>query len=101
MSNGVIEALQCVGARRIAVATAYNDTVNERLRAFLLEHGFEPVVITGMGLEAMKDVDSVTQQQLIDFAHGICRPGAVRASWGGFRTLEIIAPLIHADVPVR
>lgn len=37
MSNGVIDALKAVGATRVAVATAYNDSVNLRLRAFLLE----------------------------------------------------------------
>ena len=36
MSNGVIDGLKAVGAKRVAVATAYNDVVNDRLRAFLL-----------------------------------------------------------------
>src|SRR5688572_22711049 len=65
MSNGVIDALKAVGARRVAVATAYNDEVNTRLRAFLIEHGLEPLVITGLGLEAMGDVDRVTQSALL------------------------------------
>ena len=56
MSNGVIEGLKAVGARKVAVATAYNDEVNARLRAFLIEHGFTPVVVTGLGIEAMKDI---------------------------------------------
>ena len=51
----------------MAVATAYNDEVNERLRAFLIEHGLEPVVVTGLGIEAIADVDQVTQKDLIDF----------------------------------
>ena len=42
MSNGVIDGLKAVGAKRVAVATAYNDEVNERLHAFLIEHGLEP-----------------------------------------------------------
>src|SRR5215471_14043511 len=37
MSNGVIDALKAIGARRVAAATAYNDEMNARLRAFLLE----------------------------------------------------------------
>lgn len=97
MSNGVIEGLKAVGARRVAAATAYGDEVNGRLRAFLLEHGFEPVVITGMGLEAMTDVDSVTQQDLLAFGERVGRsaPGAdsLLVSCGGLRTLELIAPL--------
>jgi len=105
MSNGVIDGLKAVGAKRIAVATAYNDTVNARLHSFLLEHDLEPLVITGMNLEAMTDVDKVTQQDLIDF--GACvhasapQADALFVSCGGFRTLEIIAPLeARTGVPV-
>jgi arylmalonate decarboxylase len=97
MSNGVIDALKAVGARRVVAATAYNDEVNARLHAFLLEHGLEPVAITGMGLEAMTDVDKVTQQDLLEFSARVARSAAgadaLLVSCGGFRTLELIAPL--------
>jgi arylmalonate decarboxylase len=105
MSNGVIDALKAVGARRVAVATAYNDEVNARLRAFLIEHGLEPVAITGLGIEAMADIDGVTQSALIEFGVRV-RDSAPTAdsllvSCGGFRTLEIIAPLeARTGVPV-
>jgi len=105
MSNGVIEGLKQVGAKRVAVATAYNDVVNERLRAFLIEHGLEPVVVTGMGIEAIADVDKVTQNDLLEFGARV-RASASDAdslllSCGGFRTLELIAPLeAKTGVPV-
>jgi arylmalonate decarboxylase len=105
MSNGVIDALKAVGARRVAVATAYNDEVNDRLRAFLIEHGLEPRVVTGLGIEAIADVDKVTQNDLIEFGARV-RESAPEAdslllSCGGFRTLEIIAPLeARTGVPV-
>jgi arylmalonate decarboxylase len=105
MSNGVIEGLKAVGATRVAVATAYNEEVNARLRAFLLEHGIEPVLVEGMGIEAMTDIDKVTQQDLIDFAARVqskaARTNALLVSCGGFRTLELIAPLeARTGVPV-
>ena len=105
MSNGVIDGLKAVGARRVAVATAYNETVNDRLRAFLVEHGLEPLVITGMGLEAMTDVDKVTQRQLEDFVAGVhasaSKADSLLVSCGGLRTLELIAPLEkRTGVPV-
>ncbi len=105
MSNGVIDALKAVGAKRIAVATAYNEDVNARLRLFLLEHGFEPLVITGMGLEAMPDVGRVIPQDLLEFSARVhaATPAAdsLLVSCGGFRTLEIIAPLeARTGVPV-
>jgi len=105
MSNGVIDGLKAVGARRVAVATAYNDVVNERLQAFLIEHGLEPVVVTGMGIEAVTDVDLVTQDYLLEFAARVhaTAPDAdsLLVSCGGFRTLELIAPLEErTGVPV-
>jgi arylmalonate decarboxylase len=105
MSNGVIDGLKAVGAKQVAVATAYNDEVNDRLRAFLIEHGLEPVVVTGLGIEAIADVDKVTQNDLIEFGARV-RESAPAAdslllSCGGFRTLEIIAPIeARTGVPV-
>jgi arylmalonate decarboxylase len=105
MSNGVIEALHAVGAKHIAVATAYNEVVNARLQAFLLEHDLEPLVITGLGMEAMTDVDKVTPEQLLEFSARVCAAApeadALLISCGGFRTLELIAPLeARTGVPV-
>jgi arylmalonate decarboxylase len=105
MSNGVIDGLKAVGAKQVAVATAYADEVNGRLRAFLIEHGLEPLVVTGMGIEAIADVDKVTQNDLIEFAIRVreSAPDAdsVLLSCGGFRTLEIIAPIeARTGVPV-
>lgn len=105
MSNGVIEGLKAVGASNVAVATAYADEINGRLRAFLIEHGLKPLVVTGMGIEAIADVDSVTQDDLIEFAVRV-RESAPEAdsllvSCGGFRTLELIAPVEErTGVPV-
>lgn len=105
MSNGVIDGLKAVGAKRVAVATAYNDVVNGRLSAFLLEHGLEPLVVTGLGIEAVEDVDRVTQNDLLEFGARV-RASAAEAdsllvSCGGFRTLELIAPLeARTGVPV-
>jgi maleate cis-trans isomerase len=89
----------------VAVATAYNDVVNDRLRAFLAEHDLTALVVTGMGIEAIGDVDRVTQNDLIEFGARV-RASASDAdsllvSCGGFRTLEIIAPLEErTGVPV-
>jgi arylmalonate decarboxylase len=105
MSNGVIDGLKAVGAKQVAVATAYNDEVNDRLRAFLIEHDLEPLVVTGLGIEAIADVDKVTQSDLIEFGARV-RESAPAAdslllSCGGFRTLEIIAPIeARTGVPV-
>jgi maleate cis-trans isomerase len=89
----------------VAVATAYNDEVNDRLRAFLIEHELEPIVVTGMGIEAITGVDGVTQNDLIEFSSKVFDSArgadSLLVSCGGFRTLEIIAPLEQrTGVPV-
>src|SRR6516225_9330401 len=50
MSQAVVEGLRSFGARRIAVATAYADGVNDRLQAFLIAKGFEVLALEGFGL---------------------------------------------------
>ncbi len=105
MSNGVIEGLKAVGARRVAVATAYNETVNDRLRAYLREHEMEALVVTGLGLEAMTDLAKVTQDDLLKFGERVGKSArgadALLMSCGGFRTLELITPLeSRLGVPV-
>lgn len=97
MSTAVIEGLKKVGAKRIAAPTAYNDEVNSRLRSFLTEHGFEVVAVKGLGVEAVDDINKVTQPDLLEFcvkvAKSAAKADAVLVSCGGLRTLEILAPL--------
>ena len=50
MSQAVVDGLNSFGARRIAVATAYADDVNQRLKAFLSAYGFEVLALEGFGL---------------------------------------------------
>jgi arylmalonate decarboxylase len=97
MSTAVIDGLKAVGAKRVVAPTAYNDEVNARLRAFLVEHGFEVVKVQGLGIEAVEDINQVTQPQLLDFcaevAESVEGADAILVSCGGLRTLEILAPL--------
>ena len=50
MSQAVVDGLRELGARRIAVATAYADDVNNRLKSFLEAQGFEVQALAGFGL---------------------------------------------------
>lgn len=97
MSTAVIEGLKHFGAKRVVAATAYNDEVNSRLRSFLQEHGFEVLLVKGLGIEAVEDIFSVTQPQLIEFGSEIVASAngadALLVSCGGLRTLEILEPL--------
>lgn len=97
MSNGIINGLKAVGGKNIVCATAYNDVVNDRLVRFLGQHDFNVLTIEGLGIEAVEDIFSVTQPQLIDFCAGVAgqapRADAILISCGGLITLDILAPV--------
>jgi arylmalonate decarboxylase len=105
MSTAVVEGLRAVKAKRLAVATAYNDEVNRRLHTFLEESGFEVLAMKGLGLEAIADPSKVSQPSLQRFGADVFksapRADALFVSCGGLRTLEIVAPLERdCGVPV-
>jgi arylmalonate decarboxylase len=97
MSNGIINGLNAVGGRNIACATAYNDVVNDRLVRFLTQHGFNVTNIEGLGIEAVGDIFSVTQPQLIDFCSSVggaaAEADAILISCGGLITLDVLEPV--------
>lgn len=68
MSNSIRDGLRAVGARRVAVGTAYTDAVNDRLRAFLEREGFELASLIGMGLEEIAAIQSVGEDDVTALA---------------------------------
>jgi arylmalonate decarboxylase len=105
MSTAVVEGLRAVGGRKLAVATAYNEEVTERLRIFLQESGFEVLAVKGMGLVRIGEPSRVSQRELEEFVVRVFKMApqadAMLVSCGGFRTLELIAPLERqCKVPV-
>lgn len=110
MSQAVIDGLREVGARRIAVATAYNDVVNGRLKDFLADEGFEVRSLKGFGIsEFGGPAGRKSEQEIIELGRdvvGEARTGGADAegllvSCGGLRTLGVAAPLEASEgVPV-
>jgi arylmalonate decarboxylase len=105
MSTAVAEGLKSVGGRRLAVATAYDDEVNQRLQSFLQEEGFEVLAIRGLGVQAVGDIHNVTRDGLLKFSVEVFesarRPDALLISCGGLRTLDLLEPLERrCKVPV-
>jgi arylmalonate decarboxylase len=101
-SNGLVDGLRTVNAKRIAVATAYTDIVTGRLKVFLEEHGFEVTSAKGLGYERIPE-GAATQEILIDLgaeAYANSRKALVM-SCGALRTLDLIVPLENRiKVPV-
>jgi arylmalonate decarboxylase len=95
-SNGLVDGLKTVNARRVAVATAYTDIVTDRLKAFLQEHGFEVLATKGLGFERIPE-GAATQEILFklgDETYAASRKAdALVLSCGALRTLDLIVPL--------
>lgn len=97
MTDSVLAALRAVGARRIAVGTAYTDKVNQPLRDYLSGAGFEILSLEAMHLSAVADIFAVTDADLEALGDRAvaAAPGAeaLFISCGGLRTLPVIPPL--------
>ena len=97
MSQAVVDGLRSLGARRIAVATAYADEVNRRLAGFLAAEGFEVLALEGFGLLGFGEPDSKSEGDIIALGSRVCTaaPGAegLLISCGGLRTYGAAAPL--------
>jgi arylmalonate decarboxylase len=105
MSTAVIEGLRSMKVKRPAVATAYNDEVNSRLRGFLEASDFEVVAMKGLGIVQIAGVNDVEQKDLLRFCISVFRTApqadGMLVSCGGLRTLEILAELeTQTGVPV-
>ncbi len=105
MSSAIVHGLQAVRAKRIAVATAYTDVVNDRLRRFLEESGFTVLGVKGLNIVRFADAPPVTDEGLRTFSAGVFDAfpdaDALAISCGALKTLDLIVPLEqHCKVPV-
>jgi maleate isomerase len=92
-SGAMLEALDAVGARRIAVATPYDATLTDRLVAFLAEAG---ITTTGVGYLGMgEDIWRVEAESVLELVRSIPRDGAdaLFLSCTNLPTYEVIPPL--------
>ena len=102
-SNGLVEGLRAAGAKRVAVATAYNEEVTGRLKVFLHESGFEVVVAKGLGISLK--IPKAAQDGLQEFSAQVKESAptadALLISCGGLHTLDLLVPLEkRCKVPV-
>lgn len=106
MSQAVADGLNAVGARKVAVSTAYSDVVNDKLREFLTDRGFEVLSLECFGITDFNGgAVSKTEREIVDLTVKACEeaPGAEAAliSCGGLRTLNCAVPIEQkCGVPV-
>jgi arylmalonate decarboxylase len=98
MSQAVVDGLRSVGAKRVAVATAYADEVNTMLADFLRASGFEVLALKGFGLtEFGGPAGRKSEDDIIALgAEAIVEAGeadALLISCGGLLTLGVADPI--------
>jgi arylmalonate decarboxylase len=95
-SNGLLDGLRTINAKRVALATAYTDEVTGRLKIFLEEYGFEVTAAKGLGFTKVPE-DANTQailHRLGTEAYAASRRAdALVMSCGALHTLDVIVPL--------
>ncbi|MET3515479.1 arylmalonate decarboxylase [Pseudacidovorax sp. 1753] len=92
MSHAIVRSLRQMGVRRVAVATAYIDTLNERLARYLEGEGFEVTAVRGLAMTGVEAVGQVEAGTLVELARRVCadgRPDGLLISCGGLRTLDL------------
>jgi len=97
MTEAVVDGLRSVGAKRVAVATAYSDLVNDRLADFLRHSGFEVTAMKGFGITDFGGAEKMTEQDIINLSGKVIGDAkaadAVLISCGGLMTLNCAEPI--------
>ena len=97
MSQSIIDGLREVGANRVAVATAYTEVVNNKLKELLAAAGIETLSLEcfdllDFGGPKHKTEDDIIELSISAAAHAKSADG-ILISCGGLRTLEVTKPL--------
>jgi len=97
-STAAVKAFRAVGAKKIAMATPYQDWVNKKEKDFFEGSGFQVVNEAGLGLTGF-DVCELHPETFYSFAKSQDRPNAdiLFLSCMGLRTLEIL-PRLEQDL---
>jgi arylmalonate decarboxylase len=97
MSQSIIDGLREVGAKHVAVATAYTDVVNRRLKELLAAAGIDVLSLECFDLLDFGGPKHKTEDDIIALSgSALARAeGAegILISCGGLRTLEVAKPL--------
>lgn len=106
MSHAIMRGLRAVGAKNIAVASSYIDTVNERLAIFLEKADFHVLSSTGLGETGVKTMSQITTETLVSlclssYEKSQHKAEAILLSCGGLRSLEAVKQVeALLDIPV-
>ena len=94
-STAVIDSLNTLKVRKIAVATPYTDEVNQLEKVFMEDSGFEITSIKGLGVLDPQKMQDVQDEQMYQMAKEIFTENAdaIFISCTGISVIDIIEPL--------
>ena len=97
MSQSIIDGLREVGAKRVAVATAYSEVVNNKLKELLAAAGIDTLSLECFDLLDFGGPKHKSEADIIELSstavtHARGAQG-ILISCGGLRTLEVAKPL--------
>jgi arylmalonate decarboxylase len=97
MSQAILDGLRELGARRVAVATAYTDVVNRRLQELLADAGIDVLSLECFDLLEFGGPSKKSEADIIALSERAAAKAdgaeAILISCGGLRTLGVAEPL--------
>lgn len=94
MSQAVLRGLETLGLRRVVVATAYIDDVNQRLATFLRDSGYAVDRAEGLEMTDIAAIQAVDTETLVALCERVWRSSpeaeGIVLSCGGLKTLDTI-----------
>jgi arylmalonate decarboxylase len=105
MSAAIIDGLRAVGAKRVAVATAYSDAINQRLIELLEAAGCEVLALECFNILDFGGPSSKSEGDIIALSEKSVAAArdaeGIVISCGGLRTLGVAKPLeARCGIPV-
>jgi arylmalonate decarboxylase len=98
-AGAILDALQAMGLKRIAMATPYTDATNEKERGFIERHGIEVSAIKGLGLggtlEKIQKISRIPPAEIYAHAKSVDSPDAdaLLICCTDFGSAEVVEPL--------
>ena len=93
-STSIVNALNHLGSRRISVLSPHVDELNNRLRIFLEEYGFEVIHMRGLNkLRGIEEISSTDISELVEHLVDSQDADSIVVSCTGMKTAEIIDQL--------
>lgn len=71
LTSAMVEALRALGARRLAVATAYTDAVNGMFAGYFATEGFAIEAIAGLDLVSLADAEEMGAERIAALARRV------------------------------